>query len=481
LLGNKSVKSNIFAALLGGAAGYGGGHYLYHKFLNDTDLATQLNNAAYDHPGKIPYQDKATGETRYIYPQELMLRVVDYADKFESDDPTARYDAASKWAQDTFGFSPDARDIKQAHLSVRQAKTMGDAYKAWEKDPYSVITDAPIAWLKKGEEDHGKRLDELDDFMARVYKPSTRGSTHAWYNGGYLGTGMTEAEVTAAARENGIQSNERMSAILIYSRLCKDIGTSSIAAQHLNKGKPLNFAEVDYLAYNSMPHRFRKQIPLGFRMISAERAAATNGWSYELDYEGWSNPWSAKSRISLTDASDRLNTFGYLAGTAATGGSGWWMTPVMLDSVGKAVLQSNLPRYTSQHTRDSAWYNPLAANERNRDAAVRILSDPVRVPQYGKFGGRVWNLNATDMLDSAADTLDLTMDLANFARGNLGPVSYLFQTATNGFNIYDRNNQIVYRNSLKPGNSPYSFTDVPSYRALWEYHNGRPANQYGVK
>lgn len=479
LMGNKSVKSNVIAALIGGAAGYGGGHYLYNYILDNSDVGKAYNRVSQDNPGEMVYVDPTNGETKTIPHEDFYKGMINYANAYKGS-PEDKAKATSDWIANTFGISVDPRSVMAMHNEYLVRSRIEKGIQEYQKDPNSVVSDAPLGSLGADSTDvqgHNSRLDQFDRFLSGEHK------TAAWSAGGYKHTGLSRDAFNKAKAQWGIQSDNQFAAILIYSRLCKDYGSHSILAQHYGNNKPLKPVEVDYLAYNAMPRSLRGVLPVGHRRIATERAAISNGWSREIDEEMWSHPEEFKHRVKLVNLSDNLSTMGYGIGIAATGGSGWFMLPMMADGGVRAVITGTLPQYDANTHQRGISLDPSSwLNNHRRHMAVNMLIDPRQAPQYATLNSTVRGLNTADRFALGTDALDLALDTYSWIKGNTNLTSFLFQTAMNSFYAHDRLSAVAGRkpqiyNPLSNGGNA-GVADLSGYRGLWVNQVFRKPNTY---
>lgn len=461
LLGNTSVKSNVIGAALGLAAGYGGGHYLYHKRLNENKAINAYTSGAVDNPGKYPYMDPKTGEMSFADPYEVLAEAVNIANETEGDDK-AKAEAAVNWFKSNYGDAGwfTAEQIEQKIADMRMVEQYNQLQAKYDENPFAFYTNAPIRNLAEDLDKHNKKLDKLDEVVLRMQKDNV------WKADGYQNTGLSEADFSKAQRAAGVKSKQ-FAAMITYSRLLKDVHTNSIIRQHYNNDEPLSPTEIDYIAYNSMPKMYRDAIPLGYRRVAAERARLTNGWSYEID-DNWLRDPDYKGRsMNIVNWTNRAAATSYIASTLALGGHPGLLAPYAVYGWLEASA-GNLPRYTALHQQDT-W-----ANNRSRNAAMEILSDPSKAPQYYK--PRYGSLDNTSRLFAGADVLDMGMDTLSLFGGKTSPTSWLVQSAINAGSLKQSTDEI--KNRKTKYTSKDMLADNIGYNYIWSSHLTRPSNTY---
>lgn len=492
LLGNTSIKSNILSAIIGAGAGYGIGGYLYNRFLNKDDVVKSFTDLAYTNPGHRPYYDNNAKKFKAVAPDKLEDDTINFVSKFKGDDKSLAdaykaYSAAKYGNEDGLYTSDQIIDLRK---TIQQAKLIDNFTKELRKNPNSVVTDAPLAWLGSNENEHNAKLDKLDEAVRLNHK------ARHWNNGGYLGTGLSEADFNKAYKASGMsgasgdpaKDKQRFAAVVNYSRLSKGAANDSTFATLANNGKPLTDEMVDYVAYHSLPREYRELIPVGHRMTALMRAKQTNGWAREIDYNMWVDPSYQKQAGGLADWSDRAASLAYGAVVLRTGGAGWVQIPLLTHGAATLAIANTMPRYNSAiHERPTDLTNILDMKglyNRYRHEAVRQLFDPALSPQYSKFTDRIVNANATDILDTALDITDLSLDSINYLKGRLSLPSYLIQTGMNtGLGILPSKDRIAARSSFTPG-KPINPSDpdynnmMDSYYKLWINQFGRNTNPY---
>lgn len=312
LLGNTSGLSNAVAA----AVGMGGG------------AATGLGINTYLQGRKTAQELEAYGAQRERQDKfnATNSEIAEYfKDRYNiPDSEEGRAFIRSKIAPYVTGRSEDEiNSIVNGYVGLAEA----EQYKSNDAETLLRLgTNTPLDFLSEENYDYidktAPRFSALPD--AKNPDKLTRNQYDELYYGGLVGANRDEVfgELQRGDLGRSLRGNRaKLAAVLNYHNKLMAIAESGEYPKLWNKNnwdseKVANI--VDFLALQSMPERQRALVPLEHRITATQRAAKSNGYSYEMDRNLMTVPGAWDTVIRHGKLMDATENAAFIAGGPAT-------------------------------------------------------------------------------------------------------------------------------------------------------------------